>query len=861
MSTAKKFISAAIKTVKNGEINKRLKNIAELPALREQLHAQRDKIAELNEKVAGSSSLLDVLSYGLDIETALVEYARNLGKAERPLDGRGFVHRLVDDPKYNYLGSLVYGVYTGYYELYAASRGYFLDAGEDLAVKRAPYEYFDSFLHQEPEAALAKIQELLGPQRASTSQSSRIGILQALAKYHHWNILRTETAKLVAEVAEKNELTETEFAMLQWFKKRLLTIEPKIESKPGVINFGVMDYKLIERKRTSGNRGDYVQTLAALSNLLRFENVEYVGDTELSNYMNGLISHVHEDRKIKDVSARVQPVAIDRDFASGREYPENTWLILNGWFMHRAFRGPVDFPFPQSVNPIMISFHIQDVDVLTPVVVDRLKQLEPIGCRDWTTVYRLRDHGVKAFFSGCVTTTVGQVLKPNQPSGSKRLAVVETRLKPGAYKGWATENFIQVGDYVKDFGLVEGIEDARNMLNLYAPFNKVATSRLHCYLPARSMGLPVEFAPKNKADIRFEGLLNLDENAFNAIRHGIEEKLEVMLRAILAGKSRAEVMQLWREITAADVAAADAYCANSIAPEASGIDLVAAANTMRANSVSFGNKAPNAIEVAFALDQNLKDIFKVVLQSILEKASRPVHAHVLMRGLDKEYFKSVAELFPEFSFKFYDCSDVSYGDNLKLLSHISVSTIDRLLLPELLTDLDKILYLDTDILVLDDIAKLHDIELGDKVLGGKSTNLYTWASLIKPMTRASLQLPFAKAWNMRRYLHAHGKLTTRSFNAGVILMNLKAMRAEKATATQLALVERWKFNDQDALNYYAAGRVVELGQQWNTVPAQDFTKEPSIIHWAGPAKPWKEMYVLYKPLWQAVNARLQAKIK
>ena len=157
MSTAKKFISAAIKTVKNGEINKRLKNIAQLPELREQLHAQRDKIAELNEKVAGSSSLLDVLSYGLDIETALVEYARNLGKADRPLDGRGFVHRLVDDPKYNYLGSLVYGVYTGYYELYAASRGYFLDAGEDLAIKRAPYEYFDSFLHQEPEAALAKI--------------------------------------------------------------------------------------------------------------------------------------------------------------------------------------------------------------------------------------------------------------------------------------------------------------------------------------------------------------------------------------------------------------------------------------------------------------------------------------------------------------------------------------------------------------------------------------------------------------------------------------------------------------------------------------------------------------------------------
>ena len=124
---------------------------------------------------------------------------------------------------------------------------------------------------------------------------------------------------------------------------------------PKTINFAVMDYNMLDYDRSSSNRGDYVQTLAALSNLLRFQNIDFVGGSKLATYLKGLQPRIHKKRRINGLTpVKVQPVEMHRDFSSGRVYPKNTWLISNGWFMHRAYKGEVDFPYPENVNPIMI---------------------------------------------------------------------------------------------------------------------------------------------------------------------------------------------------------------------------------------------------------------------------------------------------------------------------------------------------------------------------------------------------------------------------------------------------------------------------------------------------------------------------
>ena len=816
-------------------------------------------IAALRSKVT-SPPVVTTVALGKNMDEAIVEYARKVSDPQERIIARSFFQALTLDENYKDIGNVAFGVMLANFGLYDSSYHYFNEVKDGFAQKLAAYEYFDSACFMDEDKGFIALEKYLDKNRAELSAAEILGLLKVLAKFRRVEALNKESKLLLAS---NPQLTKDELQLLEWFNTHLNHKDEITTSQPDTINIAVMDYKLLDRSRTSRNRGDYVQTLAALSNLMRFKNIEYVGGTKLSNYLNDLKTKVHANKQIDGPKVKVQPVPIDRDFSSGRSYPENTWLISNGWFMHRNFAGPVDFPYPKNVLPLMISFHIQDPDVLTAEVVTELKRIEPIGCRDWTTLYRLRDFGIKAFFSGCVTTTVGQVLPQATKTTAKKLALVETKFNRAKYSGWQVDNFIQVGEQVRDFDLVDGIEDARGMLAEYADYQVVATSRLHCYLPARSMGLPVDFTPKNLADVRFEGLINLDETAFNKIRYGIEDKLKTTLTAILEGKNEAEVRKLWAQICAEEVEFAEKYATTFSKSTKSAIDVPSAVSALEKSKIAVNSNArgKNVVETAFALDQNLENMFPVVMQSLVDHTKREINAHVMTRGLGEAFRTRMGKLFPEVNFFFYNFDTVDYGKEINLLSHISVSTMDRLFLPEILKHLDKVLYLDIDILIQGDVGELYDTELGDSVFAGKRTRLKTWANMIRPITRATLHFTPEKAWDIRKRLHDEADLTSRTFNAGILVINLDLMRRENFTTEHLYLVEQCRMNDQDVFNIYSKDRVVEIGTEWNHVPAQDFNSEPKIIHWAGPAKPWKPEYVLLKERFVATEAKVLARLK
>jgi lipopolysaccharide biosynthesis glycosyltransferase len=184
--------------------------------------------------------------------------------------------------------------------------------------------------------------------------------------------------------------------------------------------------------------------------------------------------------------------------------------------------------------------------------------------------------------------------------------------------------------------------------------------------------------------------------------------------------------------------------------------------------------------------------------------------------------------------------------------------MDRLFLPELLADVDKVLYLDADILVQDDVAALFATDLGDAVVAGMRSQLPLWRNAVRMVTRASLSLPPDAAWALRRRLHHSHRLDAPTFNAGVLLMDLATMRAERLTEDYLHLVEHCAFNDQDVLNVYANGRVLYLDPAWNHVPTQAWIANPRIIHWAGPVKPWGPLHVWANRRYDEVLARVTA---
>jgi lipopolysaccharide biosynthesis glycosyltransferase len=164
----------------------------------------------------------------------------------------------------------------------------------------------------------------------------------------------------------------------------------------------------------------------------------------------------------------------------------------------------------------------------------------------------------------------------------------------------------------------------------------------------------------------------------------------------------------------------------------------------------------------------------------------------------------------------------------------------RTFVPELLPELDRILFLDADLLALDSLGPLWEIDVSDHYLAAV-TNVFQPDHLFRA---AQLGIDHPQDY----------------FNAGVMLMNLELMRRDGCTA---ALREYGAehagdlmFRDQDALNVVLGGRRRELHPRWNCMNAvlffpwsayvfgaaavEEARRDPAIRHFEGPGinKPW-----------------------
>jgi lipopolysaccharide biosynthesis glycosyltransferase len=177
----------------------------------------------------------------------------------------------------------------------------------------------------------------------------------------------------------------------------------------------------------------------------------------------------------------------------------------------------------------------------------------------------------------------------------------------------------------------------------------------------------------------------------------------------------------------------------------------------------------------------------------------------------------------------------------------------RIFLPELVPDVDRVLYLDCDLIAVDSLEPLWATALGDHYLAAV-TNVFMKEHVAR-LTK--LRLPDGATY----------------FNSGVLLMNLDLMRRERATEAlrsfALANAERIDWPEQDALNVVLGDRRLPLHPRWNVMNSVMFfpwaaevlgeralaeaRRNPAIRHFEGPLwnKPWHyladpEMRALYR---------------
>jgi hypothetical protein len=318
----------------------------------------------------------------------------------------------------------------------------------------------------------------------------------------------------------------------------------------------VIDYRHPDLFRASVNIGDWVQTTALLGNVARRAGVDFTGDGGLAGFTERLQARVAPADRVTS-SGTLELSAIQRDVSGLDDIEPKTWLFAYGWYMWPRFGGDFEFPFNGSLLPIFLSFHCNAPEMLTPQAEDYLRRFGPVGCRDWSTVELLQSRDVPAFFSGCVTTTLGHVVRRDlSPTQAAALpaAWVDLDVPDGMTDVVA---LTQADADVLQRDVTANLDAALALLDNYRDrFSSVRTSRLHCYLPCRAIGTPVEILPPDPDDIRFAGLLGVDDVAFDRMADGLSQKISAVLDWMLAGDEPDAIYDKWRSLCAPDVAEA-----------------------------------------------------------------------------------------------------------------------------------------------------------------------------------------------------------------------------------------------------------------------------------------------------------------
>lgn len=263
----------------------------------------------------------------------------------------------------------------------------------------------------------------------------------------------------------------------------------------------------------------------------------------------------------------------------------------------------------------------------------------------------------------------------------------------------------------------------------------------------------------------------------------------------------------------------------------------------------------NNIAIALASNDYFVPYMSTMLQSIVSHADPKKNYDVLIltQNISDINQKRLEEHFAEkenLSLRFLDPTAVIDGYDFFVRGHFSMETYYRLVLPEMLPHYEKILYLDSDMVVQTDVAPLYEEDVTGYLLAAchdaDTAGLYNgYEKDKKAYTDKILKL----------------KEPYQYFQAGVLLLNLAEFRKTYTTEKILrfAVSRKWQLLDQDILNKLCEGRVKYVDMAWNVMV--DFggirknqiialapkwlndlyleaRKEQKIIHYAGPEKPW-----------------------
>ena len=212
------------------------------------------------------------------------------------------------------------------------------------------------------------------------------------------------------------------------------------------------------------------------------------------------------------------------------------------------------------------------------------------------------------------------------------------------------------------------------------------------------------------------------------------------------------------------------------------------------------------IDICLSADDNYAKYMGTTIASILSnsKEDEEIYFHLLDGGITEENKNKLLSLkkIKDCEIKFYTPNREKYTNWIKkskLDKRLSAATFYRLDIHRLVSDIDKILYLDCDIIVKDSLRELFDIDVSD------------YYALVSKAIFESGDINLRKLFNFND--------DDFYFNAGVLMINSYLWRKYNIEKE----FENYFFNntncygDQDILNYCLKGKVFDIGYKWNFI--------------------------------------------
>ncbi len=285
------------------------------------------------------------------------------------------------------------------------------------------------------------------------------------------------------------------------------------------------------------------------------------------------------------------------------------------------------------------------------------------------------------------------------------------------------------------------------------------------------------------------------------------------------------------------------------------IQAVLFSNTEPLETLSPAFPKQRSIPIVLASSDIFAPVAGVCLKSITAHSSPDNSYDIVVLETDisnynKKLLADILRPYKNFSLRFYNVKTMLIGHRLKPSEHVGVETYYRFLIPNILPEVDKVLYLDSDLIVLTDVADLYMQDLNENLV----------AAVRDPDFQGQVNMP---SGTMKQYACEELRIKNPYgyFQAGVLLLNLTEMRALHSTEEWLCLAGApHRYADQDVLNQCCQGRVKYLDISWNVLTDCDWKRisevikyapatllqeymeareNPKIVHFAGFKKPWQ----------------------